>query len=334
MIRINKHLAYFSLLFLTLGFFLLLITKKFFPFLDHVTYYCTSLINSQIMPVPYYLVLIPFALLFLILAIASIKFIALYAKVYFLRKQLHSAKTVNSSLSKLIEQVGLADKTIVISSNKHYAFCLGINHPKIYISTGLVSQLTNQELKAVLSHEEYHLKNHDTFTMLLASVTYSLFPFFPLIGDLINKYRIEREIQADAYAINRTGDSSALISALKKLLSFPTSPTLAHTAIADHDTLEPRIYSLLHKPYNRRQFRIKHAVITVISAFTLGAIVVGPVYAQEIHHEEHDVVMVCTNGACLNTCTSDNNLNMLYELPSSGKVNQSSFSQASSSIQH
>ena len=92
--------------------------------------------------------------------------------------------------------------------------------PKIYISTGLLSHLTKKELEAVLRHEQYHLENHDTFTMIVASVAHSLFPFFPLVSDLINKYRIDREIRADKFAVSKIGDQYPLVSVLKNFLHF------------------------------------------------------------------------------------------------------------------
>jgi hypothetical protein len=164
--------------------------------------------------------------------------------------------------------------------------------------------------------------------MIVASVAHSLFPFFPLVSDLIKKYRIEREIAADKFAVSKIGDQDPLISALKKLLAFPTVGTTAVAAIADHDTLEPRIYSLVNKPYIRRQFRIRHLLITLFSSIVLATILVMPVHAKELHHEEHDVMMVCTDGQCMNSCTSEENLNKLYsEIPST-KTNEPVSSQS------
>lgn len=279
-------------------------------------------------PIPYYLSMVPFALLFVVLAISFIKFFILSFKVQFLKLKLKGNTTVNHDTNKLINRLGLKGKATLIKSDKQFAFCLGVRTPKIYFSTGLVSQLSIKELEAVLRHEQYHLENRDTFIMIVASVAHSLFPFFPLVSDLIKRYRIEREIEADKFAVTKIGDQSSLISALKKLLAFPTIETVAVAAIADQDTLEPRIYSLVNKPYVRRQFRIRHLLITLFSSVVLATILVMPVHAKELHHEEHDVMMLCTDGACMNACTSEKNLNKLYsEIPNS-KTMQSSSSQS------
>lgn len=325
----HKNLAIFSGLFLLLGILLVFILQKFSPLIGHVTYYCQSLfIDATMIPIPYYLSIIPFAFLFIILAISFIKFFVLTIKVQVLKFKLRGSVTIDQSTNKLISRLGLQDKAVLVQSDKQFAFCLGVRTPKIYFSTGLRSQLSIKELEAVLRHEQYHLENHDTFTMIVASVAHSLFPFFPLVEDLIKKYRIEREIQADKFAVARIGDESSLISALKKLLAFPTVGTVAVAAIADQDTLEQRIFSLVNKPYIRRQFRTRHLLITLFSSVILVTILVMPVHAKELHHEEHDVIVVCTDGQCMSSCTSEKNLNKLYsEIPST-KTNQSSSSQS------
>ncbi len=329
MIRINKNLAVFSGLFLLLGTILLFTFQKFSPLIGHVTYYCQSLlIDAKMIPIPYYLSIVPFGLLLFILAISVVKFFLLNIKVQFLKFKLRGNVAVDQSINKLIKHVGLQGRVVLVKSDKHFAFCLGVRTPKIYFSTGLMARLSIKELEAVIRHEQYHLENHDTFTMIVASVAHSLFPFFPLVSDLIKKYRIEREIEADKFAVGKIGDRYPLISALKKLLAFPTVGTVAVAAIADHDTLEPRIYSLVNKPYIRRQFRIRHLLITLFSSAVLAIILVMPVHAKELHHEEHDVIMLCTDGECMNSCTSEQNLNKLYsEIPST-KTNQSSSSQS------
>src|SRR3989344_9440419 len=267
MIRINKNIALFSGLFLLLGTLLLFTLQKFSPLIGHVTYYCQSLlVDATMIPVPYYLSIIPVAFLFFILTSSFIKFFILNIQVQFLKFKLRGNAILDQNVNKLTKRLGLQNKAILVRSEKQFAFCLGVRTPKIYFSTGLVAQLSIKELEAVLRHEQYHLENHDTFTMVVASVAHSLFLFFPLVGDLINKYRIEREISADSFAVSRVGSVYPLASALRKFLAFPTIENLALSAIADKDTLEPRIYSLINKSYNRRHFRLKHLLITTFSS--------------------------------------------------------------------
>ncbi len=324
---LNKNILLFSGLVLASVGIPLLVFQKVMPLFSHITYYCQSFINSNMVQIPNFLSLIPLLLLFLIIAIATIKISIIYFRIHALRHKLKGRITTNTTINKLIEKIGLKNKVLVVKSNKRYAFCLGVRNPNIYISTGLISQISLKEVEVVLRHEQYHLERHDTATQVIASVAHSLFFFFPLVGDLVKRYQIEREIEADRFAASYAGTKNTLVSALKKLLAFPSIEPVFAANISDQDTLEPRIYSLMNQSYTKKYFKAKHLLITVFSTLVLVFIVGIPVHAQEIHHENHDVIMVCTDGECMNSCISEQNLSKLYsEIPTSSKSETENFS--------
>lgn len=310
MLRINKNLAIFSSLIFLLGVSSAVSLQKLSPLIAHTAYYCQSFINSLSLPIPYYLGAIPFIFFSVLLLIATLKLSLLCIKVQFLRKKLIANKQSNTTFNKLLEKLNLADKTYLIESEKQFAFCLGVRHPKIYVSTGLLDGLTLQETEAVLYHERYHLRSRDTLIMLIASIGQSLLPFFPLISDFLRNYRIEREIKADAEAIQRQASKKPLISVLKKLLATPSAAMVTHAAIADHDTLEPRIRVLISKDFHFRTFQIKHVFISLASVFIMTIVTLAPVQAVEIHHMGKDVMMICPqNDACLASCIKEYSIN-------------------------
>ena len=320
--KINKSLTLFlglPLIFVTI---LLVTVSRFSPMIGHAVYYCQSFITTHMIPIPNYLSSVPIGIFFIILTISLCKLFILIVKVKLLKRTLWSNATKGSRINKLIEHLKLQNKTFVIQSDESFAFCLGVRTPKIYISTELISQLSLKETEAVLRHEQYHLKNHDTFTMLIASVTHSLFPFFPLISDFIKKYRIEREIAADRFASTKLQSTAPLISALKKLLDIPPVETLSLAAIGDLDTLEPRIYALVNKQYKRKEFKLHRLMITIFSSLVIATIMTMPVYSQELRLKDHTVIMLCTDGKeCMNSCASEKNLDKLYsEIPDMQKM--------------
>ena len=89
---------------------------------------------------------------------------------------------------------------MTIQSEKPFAFCFGIRSPKIYVSSALISLFTKDEFETILCHEKHHLESRDALTLLVAHMVESLFPFFPLLSDLIMAYRTEREMLADRAA--------------------------------------------------------------------------------------------------------------------------------------
>lgn len=303
MIKINKNLFIFSGLIFLLGTSSLVFLQRFLPLVSHASYYCQSFINSLSLPIPYYLGVIPFLLFSLFLFIATAKLLTIYLKVQLSKKKLVRHPRSNTDFNTLLDKLQVKNKTYLIKSEKQFAFCLGIRSPKIYVSTSLVKILRTQELEAVLRHERYHLNNRDTLIMLIASVGESLLPFFPLFSDFLHNYRIEREIKADAEAIQGLGDREPLISALRKLLTVPSVTITTASAIADHDTLEPRIRALLKKDFRFRKFKARHIFISILSVFVMSFIMFSPVQAVEVQYMGEDVMMICPNGIeCHNTC--------------------------------
>ncbi len=304
MIRVNKNLAQFSFLLLILSGVFLLIFQKFSPFFSHLTYYCQTFLSNNTITIPQFVTFLPFAMLFLIFAFSVGKVLFLTSKIKLLKYKLRGEIIVNHQVKDLIKELGLDKKVNIVKATDKFAFCLGLKNPKIYISTGIIEELNREELAAVLKHEEYHLNHHDSLTMMIASVAHSLFPFFPVIGDLINKYRIEREVQADAFAMKSMDNStSALINALKKLLKYPSTENRLYAAIAEEDTLEPRIYALINKKYLRKPFSIKNIIVTLFSFILVTIIVTMPVYAKELHHDHYDVMVFTSEKNSINACT-------------------------------
>ena len=145
--------------------------------------------------------------------------------------------------------------------------------------------------------------------MLLASIIQSLFPFFPLVSDLLRHYRIDREIAADQEAIEELGNPIPVISVLKKLLFIPTISLATASAIADFDTLEPRIKALINNDRSYKTFSIKNAFISLLSLMVFAIIILSPIQVQAVtlQNQKNDSMMVCLQGnACATWCKEHN----------------------------
>lgn len=303
MINRNKNLITFFSLALFLSAIVISATQKFFPLLHHTVYYCQTFIRSLSLQVPYQVSLI-FPIIFVTLfTVAFLKFLLVFIQAYLLRKKLVSQSIASYKLHKLLKKLDLNEKTHIVKSDKPFAYCFAIKNPKIYLSTAMISLMNKKELEAILLHEKYHLDNKDTLTMLIASVCQSLFLFFPLLSDLLNNYRIEREIKADQNAINKLGSSQPIISVLKKLLIQPSQIRSFAPAIADGNTLEPRIKALMKKRFKFRKFGIINIFLSLVSVSILLFIILTPVHAIEIHESGQNLMMICPPGKeCIKSC--------------------------------
>lgn len=305
MIKPSKYLLAFASLFVLLGTGLFIASQKFLPILlQHTVYYCQSVLNSFSMQIPGGIGAFLTGILLLLIGFAITKLMVSYVKVITFRKRLHCRIQPSIVFNQLIKTLNLQDKAFLVKNGKPFAFCHGIRYPKIYISTALFEMMDASELEAILRHEKYHLEHKDPFIMLLAEIAKSLFPFFPVLSDLIHNYRIEREIKADYQATHDLGNSKPLVSVLKKLLLCkPIKQYAFAPALADHETLELRIKALVNKDYYLMKFNLLNVFTSILTIGVFMILVIAPVQAIEMHEEDSDVMMVCLqDDACATWC--------------------------------
>lgn len=293
-------------LFLSVGMFKILL--KLLPlFFQRSVYFCQQFINSFSIKIPNQIGLIVVGILSVILFLAIKKFIFTFFEIRRLRLQLilHSKtdKTIGNTLNKL----HLQKSVFIVQSKKPFAFCYGIRFPKIYVSTSLIKMMSKKEFEAILLHEKHHLKNRDNLIMFIASFMQLLFPFFPLFTDLLTQYKINREIEADKEAVQSLGDPAPIISVLKKFLTLPYPSFVTASAIADYETLEPRIKALTKQKKNPLKIKTSHAAISFFSIAILGTILITPVHAIEMRMPQQNTTMLCLSGdTCATWCRKHN----------------------------
>jgi Zn-dependent protease with chaperone function len=106
----------------------------------------------------------------------------------------------------------------VIEGRRPQAFCAGLLHPRVYVSTGAMQLLDAAALAAVLAHERHHARRHDPLRLACGRVLARSLFFVPALRGLAQRQHALSEISADEASVLSTGgDASALASAM---LSF------------------------------------------------------------------------------------------------------------------
>jgi Zn-dependent protease with chaperone function len=110
----------------------------------------------------------------------------------------------------VLEQRQLAGRQVlVVPGRRPLAFCAGLLRPRVYVSTGALQCLGDDELAAVVAHEAHHAARRDPLRILIARAigdAYSL-------GALPRREQALAELAADA-AVVRTRGAAPLASAL------------------------------------------------------------------------------------------------------------------------
>jgi len=188
-----------------------------------------------------------------------------------------TAGPLHDVLARLAVSLGLSPPELRVAGTPEPLACsLGIRHPVIVLSSGLLARLDAQETEAVLAHELAHLKQHDHLVgFLIAWLRDSLF-YVPAAAEGWEHYSHHREIACDALSASATGRPGALASALVKVGAGGPPPAPGGHAASfgpDATRLEARLAHLLGDVPPARAGR---AVVTygILVAGVMGTIVV------------------------------------------------------------
>ena len=110
---------------------------------------------------------------------------------------------------------------ILIEDDRPQAFCAGLLRPRVYVSSGALVALDDDELRAVLAHERHHQLKRDPLRLLLLRAIGDALFFLPVLRRLRQRYAVLAELAADEAAVAAAGSRSALASAL---LTFGERP--------------------------------------------------------------------------------------------------------------
>lgn len=104
-------------------------------------------------------------------------------------------------------------QVVLLDRLQPVACCVGLLRPRVMLSTGAVARLSEEELRAVLVHEEAHSGRRDPLRLTLALVTSRMLAFLPGAPQLRRSYAELLEVAADEQASRRVG-SAPLAGAL------------------------------------------------------------------------------------------------------------------------
>jgi Zn-dependent protease with chaperone function len=149
------------------------------------------------------------------------------------------------TLETLTEELNLQQRITLVCSQRLFCFTYGLIRPRVCLSTGLVASLGEAELRAVLRHEEYHVRERDPLKGAIASaLAAALFPV-PVVRWLRSAYLTARELAADRAAMADSG-RRPLAQALHTLLAHPDSLLAGFelAPMASRATLDHRLRQL------------------------------------------------------------------------------------------
>ena len=109
-------------------------------------------------------------------------------------------------------------EVFVMPTSRPLAFCVGLLRPRIYLSEGLLGDLSASELLSVVAHERHHARRRDPLRAVVAKATAQALWFVPTVKTAASTQATIAELAADQFAI-RTAGAQPLASALAAFAS-------------------------------------------------------------------------------------------------------------------
>jgi Zn-dependent protease with chaperone function len=154
------------------------------------------------------------------------------------------ASTAPDALGQAALQTGLAGRVVLVDAADSFSFVYGVMTPRVAVSRGLLERATDQELRAVLEHERYHVRNIDPLKAALVKVLAEALFVLPALDSLRTRYVAGRELAADRRAVELCGRRS-LAGALLKVVRGPDWSELGGAAAMSRpELLDVRLIQL------------------------------------------------------------------------------------------
>jgi beta-lactamase regulating signal transducer with metallopeptidase domain len=136
--------------------------------------------------------------------------------------EVKSARRLSRWLARL--DPALEDGVFVIDDERPESFCAGLLRPRVYITTGALSQLDEAARDAVLAHERHHARSRDPLRLAATRVFARSLFFLPAVRELRERQQILAEISADESAVGAAADGRPALA--RAMLSFSEGPAV------------------------------------------------------------------------------------------------------------
>ena len=189
-----------------------------------------------------------------------------------IRRLLRARVAMSGALATEAAALGLGDRIDLVADDRPFAFAYWFARPRVCVSTGLVSRLEPDELRAVLAHELWHVERRDPLRIVVARYFAAGLYVIPIVDDLVAHYDLVKEVAADEHAVSALGDVRPLARALYRLMPHAEEMDMGLlTPVGGLSVTEARIEQLVeHQPIVARLPRLHVA----LSVATLGAALV------------------------------------------------------------
>lgn len=172
-----------------------------------------------------------------------------------------------SRVRGIARNAGIDARVIVFQHAEPLACTRGVVRRTIWISESCVDKLADQELLAVLAHEQHHCERRDPARLQLVAICARSFVAFPIVAMAATRFRRAAEFAADDHA-RRVAGARATARALLKFADAQPVPLLAQ--FAEPTSIAERVQRLLDAPPASTDDTSSRALVLTIATALAG----------------------------------------------------------------
>ena len=143
----------------------------------------------------------------------------------------------------------------ILPTEEVAAFTIGLFRPKVVMSEGMLQTFSDEEMDAIIFHEEYHQTNRDPLKLFCFTLLAEGMIYIPILKGLLQRYHVYQELAADKYAMRKMESKFELGSALLKLIKIKTMENRCVIASFAKTAINLRIEQVLHEKLLSLRFR-------------------------------------------------------------------------------
>ena len=191
-------------------------------------------------------------------------------------RRLPKAPGLPEALIEAMARTGVRRVTCLVAEEPT-AFCAGSLRPRVLLSEGLVRTVGDEELDAILLHEQDHVRRLEPLVRAGYDAAATVFFYVPLLRWWSRKRIEDAELRADRAALDRLGPRPVAAA----LWALGSSPLLRGTA-AFGGVAELRVAQILGDPLPRRAPEWSLMAISTMGVYL--ALQVGSCLVQGTQH--------------------------------------------------
>lgn len=194
-------------------------------------------------------------------------------------RRVRSSRTAHLDLRRLATSG--ADDSLLIPLEEPCAFVIGFVRPRVVVSRGLRTCLSEAEVEIILAHERAHARRRDPLRQLLASI--GLLWHVPGISSCLDgTFRLCQELIADRAAVSKSADKQRVANTLVRYAKLRPRMTIPAPAFGDSG-IAKRVRSLMESGPSAPG-QLHPALVAAVVAVAFGALLLGRDLHIALHH--------------------------------------------------